>query len=345
MSATTKGLNWNLLHMFGVLAEQGSVSRAAEVLGRGQPAVSAALKKLEDQLGCRLATRTARSFTLTDVGQVLYREAREIAGSVDRLPMLLADQSGELAGSVRMTIGSHMTTPVIDRAFAEFHRRHPKATFDITVSTSPEIAEALANNLITFGIGPVHRLRDDFTYFHIFREHCGFYCGPGHRLFGKRGLAISDLENERAVTYKAVTFSNALQTIANMHQRVGFADPLIGISNYLEEVRRMILSGLGIGAIPIHVAERDVDDGLLWRLPPYEPTMPIDVYLFTSPRVRPTRTEQAFIDVLTEVVSAIPPEERTYPISADGRTAPRGGKPRPRKEGTRRPHRRRAPSR
>ena len=72
MSATTKGLNWNLLHMFGILAEQGSVTRAAEVLGRGQPAVSAALKKLEDQLGCRLVTRTARSFSLTDVGQVLY---------------------------------------------------------------------------------------------------------------------------------------------------------------------------------------------------------------------------------------------------------------------------------
>src|SRR3954449_2629160 len=107
MDALSKGLNWNLLHMFGVLAEQGSVSRAAQALGRGQQAVSAALKKLEDQLGCRLVTRTARSFSLTDVGQVLYREAREIAGSVDRLPMLLADQSGELAGSVRVTIGSH----------------------------------------------------------------------------------------------------------------------------------------------------------------------------------------------------------------------------------------------
>jgi DNA-binding transcriptional LysR family regulator len=334
VSAIAKGLNWNLLHMFGVLAEQGSVSRAAGVLGRGQPAVSAALKKLEDQLGCRLATRTARTFALTDAGQVLYREAREIAGSVDRLPMLLADRGGELAGSVRVTIGSHMTSPVIDRAFSEFHRRHPKATFDITVSTSPDIADALANNLITFGIGPVHRLRDDFTYFHIFREHCGFYCGPGHSLFGERGLTTRDLENERAVTYKAVTFSNALQTIANMHQAVGFADPLVGISNHLEEVRRMILSGLGIGAIPIHIAERDVREGLLWRLPPYEPTMPIDVYLFTSPRARPTRTEQAFIDVLVEVVSSITPAERTYPRLDDAQQ-----RPGTRKEGKRLPGR------
>jgi DNA-binding transcriptional LysR family regulator len=120
------------------------------------------------------------------------------------------------------------------------------------------------------------------------------------------------------VTYKAVTFSNALQSIANMHQNVRFADPLVGISNNLEEVRRMILSGLGIGSIPIHIAERDVRDRLLWRLPPYEPTMPIDVYLFTSPRVRPTRTEQAFIDVFKEVVASIPATERTYPLSVAG---------------------------
>ena len=69
-----KKINWNLLHMFVVVAEQQSLSRAADVLGRGQPAVSAALKKLEERLGCKLAIRGPTNFALTPAGEVLYGE-------------------------------------------------------------------------------------------------------------------------------------------------------------------------------------------------------------------------------------------------------------------------------
>src|SRR5881392_3691918 len=80
-----KKINWNLLHMFVVVAEQQSLSRAANVLGRGQPAVSAALKKLEERLDCKLAIRGPTNFALTAAGEVLYREAREIANGIDRI--------------------------------------------------------------------------------------------------------------------------------------------------------------------------------------------------------------------------------------------------------------------
>lgn len=62
----------------------------------------------------------------------------------------------------------------------------------------------------------------------------------------------------------------------------------------------MISAGLGIGPLPIHVAEREVRDGLLWRLPPYDDPPAIDIFLVTNPRARLTRTEQAFIDTLLE---------------------------------------------
>jgi DNA-binding transcriptional LysR family regulator len=75
----------------------------------------------------------------------------------------------------------------------------------------------------------------------------------------------------------------------------------------------MIIAGIGIGVIPIHIAARDEQDGLLWRLPPYRPAMPVDVFMITNPRVRPSRVEQALIDVVTELVDAKPLKERTYP--------------------------------
>jgi DNA-binding transcriptional LysR family regulator len=284
------------------------------VLGRGQPAVSAALKRLEERLGCKLATRGPTNFALTPAGEVLYREAREIANGIDRLSLLIADLSGDLTGAVHLAMASHMTSPLLNAAFAEFHRRHPKATFLVTVMSSPEIMKSMASSLIHFAITPLFQLPDQFDCLHIFREHCAFYCGPTHRLFGRRDLTPVDLRNEPSVSYyRPAAISYTLQTIADAHSEMQLAEPAVAVSNHMEEVRRMIVAGIGIGAIPIHIAARDERDGLLWRLPPYRPTMPVDVFMITNPRVQPSRVEQALIAVIQDLVNAKPLKERTYP--------------------------------
>lgn len=308
----SKQINWNLIYTFTILAETLSVSRAAEVLGRGQPAVSAALKRLEQQVGHQLAERGPRHFRLTEAGNLLYREAREICGSIDRISALLKDASEVLTGNVRLTMASHMTSPVIDDALSEFHRRYPRATITITVMNSREMLEALSSRLIQFGIGPAHSKLPKLRYHQIFREYCGFYCGKGHPLYGRSDIAISDLENQTAITYRSVIETDTLQSITDMRAKVRFAEPLTGVANNLEEVRRMIVAGLGIGAIPVQIAARDVRDRLLWRLPPYDNVMPINVFLITNPSVRPSKTEAAFIEVMRETINAVPDKQRVY---------------------------------
>jgi DNA-binding transcriptional LysR family regulator len=309
-----KKINWNLLHMFVVVAEQQSLSRAASVLGRGQPAVSAALKKLEERLSCKLAIRGPTNFALTPAGEVLYREAREIANGIDRMSLLIADLGGDLTGAVHLAMASHMTSPLLNDSFAEFHRRHPKATFLTTVMSSPDIMKSMTSSTIHFAITPLFQKPDQFECHLLFREYCAFYCGPTHRLFGRRDLSVTDLRNEPSVSYyRPATISYTLQTIADAHAEVQLAEPAVAVSNHMEEVRRMIIAGIGIGVIPIHIAARDEQDGLLWRLPPYKPTMPVDVFMITNPRVRPSRVEQALIDVIRELVDAKPLRERTYP--------------------------------
>lgn len=307
-------INWNLLHMFVVVAEQQSLSRAADVLGRGQPAVSAALKKLEGRLDCKLALRGPTNFALTPAGEVLYREAREIANGIDRISLLIADLSGELTGTVHLAMASHMTSPLLNEAFAEFHRRHPKATFLTTVMSSPDIMKAMSASTIHFAITPLYQTPDQFECFHLFREHCAFYCGPTHRLFGRKDVTAAELRNEASVTYyRPASISYTLQTIADAHAEMQLAEPAVAVSNHMEEVRRMIVAGVGIGVIPIHIAARDEQDGLLWRLPPYKPMMPVDIFMITNPRVQPSRVEQSLIDVIKELVEAKPLKERTYP--------------------------------
>jgi DNA-binding transcriptional LysR family regulator len=308
----SKHVNWNLLYAFVAVVEAKSISRAAQTLGRGQPAISAALKNLEQQVGYRLAERGPRSFRLTEAGKLLYAEAREICASIDRISAMLKDTGQVLTGNVRVTIASHMTSPIIDRSLSEFHRRYGRATFTISVMNSREMLEAMGARLIHFGIGPIFSKRQDLDYFHIFKEHCGFYCGVGHPFFGRSDLRVSDLEGQGAIAYRSSIDSDTLNSITEMQRAVKLAEPHVGVANNLEEVRRMIIAGLGIGAIPIQIAARDVRDGLLWRVPPYEDIMPIDVYLVTNEKVRPSKTEAAYVSVLKEVVLATPESERVY---------------------------------
>ena len=74
----------------------------------------------------------------------------------------------------------------------------------------------------------------------------------------------------------------------------------------------MIIAGLGIGPLPIHVVARDVRDGLLWRLPPYESPPAIDIYLVWNPQTHLNRAESGLLAALRQAISDKPLSARTY---------------------------------
>ena len=71
-------LNYHHLLYFWVIAREGSIKQACEVLTLSQPALSSQLRALEDAIGEKLFFRTGRKLVLTDVGKVVYRYADEI---------------------------------------------------------------------------------------------------------------------------------------------------------------------------------------------------------------------------------------------------------------------------
>ena len=74
----------------------------------------------------------------------------------------------------------------------------------------------------------------------------------------------------------------------------------------------MIIAGLGIGPLPVHVAARDVQDGLLWQVPPYDGLPAIDVYVVWSNHAVKNRAEELLLAKLLDFIAATPIEQRTY---------------------------------
>lgn len=313
MSVSPRRFDWNLLHTFMVIVDEGSITRAANRLLLRQPTVSSALKRLEDQIGHRLIDRGAGRFEPTERGRVLYRECQEICGSISRLRSLLEDGDKELTGSLRIVLASHVVFPPFDQVLAELHERHPKVTLSIEIRPSAQVAQMVLSREATCGICLVSQRHPRLDYRLAFREHFGFFCGPRHRLFGRRNLTMEDLRRETFVSFETDRLADALSAVAILRETQKLTGRIIGKSVNLEEVRRMIIAGVGIGPLPIHVVERDVDDGLLWRLPPYDDPPAVDIFLITNPRSAMSRAERLFLSMLHDRLDAAPRGHYVYP--------------------------------
>ncbi len=305
-------LDWNLLRTFMVIAEEQSITRAAHRLLRGQPSVSLALKRLETELGCRLVDRGHGAFRLTASGRQLYAECSDVFGGVARLPEVIREAGEEISGEINIMMASHVVTPLLDEALSALSREHPRIHFNIRINTSVRVVQAVRERQASFGICLVNHRFADVEYEHMYREFFGFYCGPSHPLFGREGLSMADLRDFPTVSFDTDDINDALRPVALLRSKWGLDYDIVGRSSQLEEVRRMIQCGLGIGSLPIHVVERDTADGLLWRLPPYDDPPAVDIFLVTNPRKRQSRAETLLISRIRQAIAETPLAKRTY---------------------------------
>ena len=306
-------LDWNLLRTFMVIVQEGGITAAAERLLLKQPTVSNALKRLEDRLGKRLIDRSPVHFRVTDAGKALYEEVLEIHGSVARLTVAIREIHDEIRGHIRIRLATHVVFPVLDEVLRSFSKEHRHVTFDIGVMASRDVVKAILEKNASLGICLVDRNEPGLQYDHMYREHFGYFCGPDHHLFGKRGLTLDDLKGETSVSFATDRLQDVLRPVAILRAQINIDDTIRATSSHLEEVRRLIVNGVGIGPLPIHVVSRDVRDGLLWQLPPYEVPPAIDIFMVTNPRSRLNRAEEGFIAGLRSKVAALSLAERTYP--------------------------------
>lgn len=306
----SRELNWNLLRTFMVIMQEGSITGAAARLYVTQPAVSLALKQLEKGLGRQLIERGSGIFRATKAGEVLFREVVEIYGAISRFGTLVRDVNDEISGHVRLLMTSRIQTRLLDDLLRVFHRKHPKVTFRIDVMASVDVHVALQQRVGTMGIcllrEPIPGLTSEVFVHQTYR----LYCGPDHRLFGRSDIDAAELRTEDFVSFTSDQIDGALSPLALFRAREGFAGRVVGSSANLEEVRRMIVCGLGIGPLPEHIAAQDVAAGHLWPLPPDEGIAPIDVHIVWNPQGRFNRAEQAFLDEILAQVTGLAREER-----------------------------------
>ena len=307
-----RDLDWNLLRTFIVLARSSSITEAADRLRLKQPTVSSALKRLEDRIGKRLINRSPSHFELTEAGRLLHKEAVEIQGAILRLGTLMREISDEVRGHVEIAMASHVVCPLFDETLRQFHQMHPAATLSIDISASKDALDAVMGRRASLAVCLIRNRNPKLEYSRLFREFFGLFCGPSHPLFGRSDLTTADLAGQASVSFVTDRLEDALRPVTLMRAAADLEDRVVGNSANLEEVRRMIIAGLGIGPLPVHVARKDVQDGLLWQLPPYDSLPAIDVHVVWNPKAKLNRAETAMLNLLLDRIKQTPISARTY---------------------------------
>jgi DNA-binding transcriptional LysR family regulator len=189
------------LRYFLAVAEELNFSRAAERLHIAQPALSAQIRSLEQQLGCELFRRTTRKVELTEHGAMLLEDAREIVARVDEaVAKLQAAARGE-RGVLRLAFAAHGAAEVGNEILRRFAAAYPSiATELVNVDTLRGLQESVLDRETDAAFVWLPLLRDELDYLIVLAERKLVAMNPGHPLAEKPAVTASDLLEEPIVT-------------------------------------------------------------------------------------------------------------------------------------------------
>ncbi|WP_428421120.1 LysR family transcriptional regulator [Methylibium sp.] len=131
------------LKTFVAIAQEGSLTRAAERVFTSAPAVSAQLKALEDELGVKLFERTPRGMALTEAGQRLLDEAQRTLASAMRMRSAAEQLRGAAQGVVRFGTVVDPVALRLGDVLVKLSERHPQVTLQLRQGLSYETLAAV----------------------------------------------------------------------------------------------------------------------------------------------------------------------------------------------------------
>ncbi|MEO1103556.1 MAG: LysR family transcriptional regulator substrate-binding protein, partial [Pseudomonadota bacterium] len=95
----------------------------------------------------------------------------------------------------------------------------------------------------------------------LFREAFSVFCGAEHPFFGREEVEIGELQQEPFVGFTCATEGMGLEPMAVLREGAGLGTRIVATSPNLEEVRRLIAVGVGIGILPVTAVQSDIDKG------------------------------------------------------------------------------------
>ncbi|WP_188455850.1 LysR family transcriptional regulator [Virgibacillus oceani] len=247
----------NQLLYFVTLVEQSTYTNAASVLHISQPSLSAAIKKLENEIGLTLIDRSTRKSNLTKEGSILYHEAKKLINHFNHVKgeMNRLKEHGPLELSIGLIESSKYWAPKVFKRFKEDYKDVRIKILDIL--SLEEVVSALSNFDIHLAITNQYINNEEIEVIPLYEERLVALLPPQHPLIQKNNITINELEHEDFIVCK-----EGYQTrsdILNAFRKSGIKPNIQIEIERFETACRMVEEGLGITVVPENYVRHSKD--------------------------------------------------------------------------------------
>lgn len=258
-------MDFDQIETFLEVARLSSFSRAAEKRFRTQPAISAQIRAMEEEVGAKLLDRSGGKVAVTAAGKIFQKWAEEAVQARRNVTTAIAEMERVPGGEIVVGANEGTCMHVLPEVFAHFKKQYPTVGVNVRRLESSGVLECVIDHSVDFGVVsmPVNDKR--LTVVPIHRDELVVICAPGHDLsrkksvtveevaqfpllvpkFGKTREAIEDLFGQRNLTpivSMELDSSELLKHFAAADVGVGF----IARSNVRDEVKSKSLAALAL---------------------------------------------------------------------------------------------------
>ncbi len=253
----------------------GTVSGAAEVLGRSQPAVSRLLDRLEAELGLALFERRKGLIRPTAQAHRLLDEVERAYVSLDSLQSLASRLAKGQGNQVSLAVLPALGMSFMPRVIASFRKDWPETRVSLNIRMSPTVEEWAAGQQVDFGFAemPVRRSGFETDIFSISPYVAAV--PSGHVLADRSCLTPQDLHRGPFINWSP--FVSARHLLDQVLVTAGVRIEALCETSVSGAAYEMVKQGLGIAIVDPYTAVLQADERI--RLVPFRPAIPFNLAL------------------------------------------------------------------
>jgi DNA-binding transcriptional LysR family regulator len=282
------------LQVFLTVASERSFSRAAARLHRTQPAVSQAIRRLEDDLGERLFDRSAKDGKLTEAGRVLLDYAQRLMRLAEEAESAVRDLRDLQRG--RVLVGAneaavHVLLPLIDR----FRDQHPKIQLDIRRVPSRQIGVEVQQRSLDFGVLSFPPAERGLASIRLGEDELVMLTAPVHPLATRKQVTMTELGQQSVIAHNEASPARerVLRLFEQRHEPLNITVALPS----LDGIKRAVEMNLGVALLPRRCALTEIARGTLVAVRVAQVRLPRHLRLIYRQNGELSHAAQSFLDV------------------------------------------------
>ncbi|MBI2955219.1 MAG: LysR family transcriptional regulator [Chloroflexi bacterium] len=289
------------LKIFSTVAEHCNFTRAAGELYMTQPAVSAAISKLEQSFGVKLFDQLGKRTYLTEAGEALLDYARKMLALTEEAEGVLSEFRD--AGSGRLLLGASNTIGiyVLPLLLRKFKERHPNVGVTLEIGNTKQVVNSVLTNRLDFGLVAGEVDHQDLKASHFLTDQLTLIVSSSHPWAGRGHVPLAEVLQEPFIIRErgASTRTVVERELSRLGHRLNAVMEVA--SN--EAIKKAVEVGLGVSIVSEQTISQDLALGTITRLLIDDMQFKRDFYLFFHKDKFCTKTVREFLDFLATETS------------------------------------------